>query len=73
MADVDARRRRLRRRGDGDDVVEAHDDVGDGDDAHRAPEMSAPTPRVAVAVDSSSTTSLIATQNSSDAADRACR
>ncbi len=27
------------RRGNGDDVVQAHDDVGDDDDAHRAPEM----------------------------------
>ena len=28
-----------RRRRDRDDVVEAHDDVGDRDDPHRAPQM----------------------------------
>ena len=38
MREVDLRRRGFRRRRNGDHVVEAHHDVGDGDDAHRAPQ-----------------------------------
>ena len=40
MGEIDTRRRDLGGCRDGDDVVEAHDDVGDGDDAHRAPEIA---------------------------------
>ncbi len=36
-AEVDARRRGLGRGRDRDDVVEAHHDVGDGHEPHRAP------------------------------------
>jgi hypothetical protein len=38
MDEIDLRRGDFRGRGDRDHVVETHDDVGDGDDAHRAPQ-----------------------------------
>ena len=65
MREVDPRRRDLGRGRDRDDVVEAHDDVGDGDDAHRAPEIARALTPALVAVGVLGDDSLIATQNSS--------
>ena len=56
---------RLGRRRDRDHVVEAHHDVGDRDDAHRAPQMFGRLCRVSSSC-SSRHESLIATQNSSE-------
>ena len=66
---IDPRRRALGRRRNRDDVVEAHHDVGDGDDAHRAPERFARLRRRHRRRRRPRSTSLIATQNSSSAAD----
>ena len=50
MRHVDARRRDIGRGGDGDDIVEAHDNVGDGDNAHRAPQGFAAFDSLAVRI-----------------------
>ena len=65
MRHVDPHRRGLGRRRDRDDVVEAHHDVGDGDDAHRAPEVVAAFDAALSPCSSSVTISLIAIQSSS--------
>ena len=50
MGEIDLRGRDLGGRRDRDHVVEAHDDVGDGDDAHRAPQRLRALDAVVVAV-----------------------